>query len=152
MILWAGLNCCTSYLPALLSNSYLRMQGKESVLVAENTEDKQNLKGEIKMEYTYKELNEKQVVHYDFYTQKYHGNAAFLGGELVSVYLARHDGHYMEILESWSPREVSQGLYLSGWYSPDAVGRYARMYGKERVTFGDGWKYLALRRDKKYTT
>lgn len=52
MILWAGLNCCTSCLPASLSSSCLRKQGKEddAVLVIENAEDKQNLKGEIKWE------------------------------------------------------------------------------------------------------
>ena len=38
MISWAGLNCCTSYSPALLSSSCLRMQGKEGadVLVTES--------------------------------------------------------------------------------------------------------------------
>ena len=32
MILWAGLNCCTSYLLASLSSSCLRKQGKEDAV------------------------------------------------------------------------------------------------------------------------
>lgn len=38
MISWAGLNCCTSCSHASLSNSYLKMQGREgaAVLVTEN--------------------------------------------------------------------------------------------------------------------
>lgn len=43
---------------------------------------------------------------------------------------------------SWSPDEEARGLGCSDGINPEAVGRYARMYGKRRVTRGDLPSYL----------
>ena len=98
-----------------------------------------------------------EVVHYDFCTRKYRGNAAFIGYELVSAYLRENDeaasewidenGHRIpgiggEIRLSWSPDEEARGLGGSDGIDPEAVGRYARMYGRRRVTHGDLSWYL----------
>ena len=98
-----------------------------------------------------------EVVHYDFCTRKYRGNAAFVGGELVSAYLRENDevapvwidenGHPIPgiggaIRLSWSPDQEARGLGGSDGISPEAVGRYARMYGRRRVTSGDLAWYL----------
>lgn len=99
-----------------------------------------------------------EVVHYDFCTQKYRGNAAFHDGELISAYLRENDkpalatprivdGHRVlgiggAILLSWSLEEdYSQTDFTSG-ILVDAVGRYARMYGKRRLTKGDLPMYI----------
>ena len=98
-----------------------------------------------------------EVVHYDFCTRKYRGNAAFVGKELVSAYLRENDdaapgwidenGHRIPgiggaIRLSWSPDQEARGLGGSDGISPEAVGRYARMYGRRRVTRGDLAWYL----------
>lgn len=93
-------------------------------------------------EYTYEELRNKEVVHYDFFTKNYNGTAAFLDGILISVYIAKRWRSRRITLQSWSPYEEYLGLYNEGRYSIHAIGRYARMYGQKRVTLGDGWKYL----------
>lgn len=92
--------------------------------------------------YTYEELRNKEVVHYDFFTKNYNGIAAFLDGILISVYIAKRWRRRIITLQSWSPYEEYLGLYNEGRYSIHAIGRYARMYGQKRVTLGDGWKYL----------
>lgn len=97
-----------------------------------------------------------KVVHYDFCTTKYRGNAAFVGGELVSAYLRENDdpelvakpgemvmgrhGHLVQkigigggIRLSWSPDEDARGLGCSDGIDPEVVGRYARMYGRRRI-------------------
>ena len=89
-----------------------------------------------------------EVVHYDFCTTKYRANADFIGGELVSASprenaaeapawfdetgrsLTRIGGG---IRLSWSPDEDAQGTGCSDGTDPEAVGRYARMYGKRRI-------------------
>ena len=98
-----------------------------------------------------------EVVHYDFCTRKYRGNAVFVGKELVSAYLRENDeaapvwidenGHRIPgiggaIRLSWSPDQEARGLGGSDGIEPEAVGRYARMYGRRRVTIGDLAWYL----------
>lgn len=98
-----------------------------------------------------------EVVHYDFCTKKYRGNAAFVGKELVSAYLRENDeeapgwidenGHRIPVIGgatrlSWSPEAEARGLGGSDGINPEAVGRYARMYGRRRVTHGDLSWYL----------
>lgn len=98
-----------------------------------------------------------EVVHYDFCTTKYRGNAAFVGKELISAYLRENDeaapewidenGHRIPriggaIRLSWSPDEEARGLGGSDGIDPEAVGRYARMYGRRSVTHGDLAWYL----------
>lgn len=101
-------------------------------------------------------LDAAEVVHYDFCTTKYRGNAAFVGGELVSAYLRENDdpesvakpgemvmGRYGHLVQkigigggirlSWSPDEDAQGTGCSDGIAPEAVGRYARMYGRRRI-------------------
>ena len=99
-----------------------------------------------------------EVVHYDFFTKKYRGNAAFYGGELISAYLRENDDPALAtpkvvdgrrvlgiggaILLSWSlEEEYSRNDFTSG-ILVDAVGRYARMYGKRRLTKGDLPMYI----------
>lgn len=107
-----------------------------------------------------------EVIHYDFCTAKYRGNAAFCGGELVSAYLRENDDPELTakpgemvigrngrpvqkigiggaIRLSWSPDQEARGLGCSDGINPEAVGRYARMYGKRRVTRGDLPWYLS---------
>lgn len=98
-----------------------------------------------------------EVIHYDFCTTKYRGNAAFCGGELVSAYLRENDEAAPAWVDengrrvlgiggatrlSWSPDQEARGLGCSDGTDPEAVGRYARMYGKRRVTRGDLPWYL----------
>ena len=98
-----------------------------------------------------------EVVHYDFCTTKYRGNAAFIGDELISAYLRENDDAVAEWIDengnripglggairlSWSPDQEARGLGGSDGISPEAVGRYARMYGRRRVTRGDLAWYL----------
>lgn len=99
-----------------------------------------------------------EVIHYDFCTAKYRGNAAFYGGELVSAYLRENDDPKLAapkvingrrvlgiggaIRLSWSPDKEARGLGCSDGINHEAVGRYARMYGKRRVTRGDLPWYL----------
>lgn len=85
-----------------------------------------------------------EVTHYDFCTGKYRGNAVFAGEELVSAYLrenvpAKDSG---TIRLSWSWGEEDRGLGCSDGTDPEAVARYARMYGRRRVTRGDLRRYL----------
>ena len=98
-----------------------------------------------------------EVVHYDFCTRKYRGNAAFVGGELISAYLRENDDAVTEWIDengnripgiggairlSCSPDQEARGLGGSDGISPEAVGRYARMYGRRRITHGDLSWYL----------
>lgn len=105
-----------------------------------------------------KMVEEAKVVHYDFCTQKYRGNAAFYGGELISAYLRENDdpelatprivdGHRVlgiggAILLSWSLEEDYSRTDFTSGILVDAVGRYARMYGKRRLTKGDLPMYI----------
>lgn len=100
-----------------------------------------------------KMVEEAEVVHYDFCTTKYRGNAAFHDGELISAYLRENDdpelatprivdGHRVlgiggAILLSWSLEEDYSRTDFTSGILVDAVGRYARMYGKRRLTKGD---------------
>lgn len=89
---------------------------------------------------------EAEVIHYDFCTTKYRGNAAFYGGELISAYLRENDDPALDIggsiLLSWSlEQEYSVTDFTSG-ISVDAVGRYARMYGKRRTSSGNLPMYI----------
>lgn len=103
-------------------------------------------------------VEEAEVVHYDFCTTKYRGNAAFCDGELISAYLRENDdpelatpkvvnGHRIlriggAILVSWSlEQDYSRTDFTSG-ILVDTVGRYARMYGKRRLTKGDLPMYI----------
>ena len=95
---------------------------------------------------------EAEIVHYDFCTTKYRGNAAFHDGELISAYLRENDdpalatprivdGHRVlgiggAILLSWSLEQEYSGTDFTSGISVDAVGRYARMYGKRRTSSG----------------
>lgn len=98
-----------------------------------------------------------EVVHYDFCTKKYRGNAAFIGDTLISAYLRENDeaapgwidengrripGIGGAIRLSWSPDEEARGLCCSDGIDPETVVRYARMYGRRRVTRGDLAWYL----------
>lgn len=103
-------------------------------------------------------VKEAEVVHYDFCTTKYRGNAAFYGGELISAYLRENDdpalatprivdGHRVlgiggAILLSWSLEEDYSRTDFTSGILVDAVGRYARMYGKRRLTKGDLPMYI----------
>lgn len=81
------------------------------------------------------ELENAEAVHYDFCTKKYRGNAVFNGGELVSAYL-RENGASLGggiIRLSWSLVEEATGTGCSDGTDPEAVGRYARMYGRRRI-------------------
>lgn len=76
-----------------------------------------------------------KAVHYDFCTRKYRGNAVFYENNLVSVYLrengARTGGRIIRL--SWSLVEETTGAGCSDGIDPEAVGRYARMYGRRRI-------------------
>lgn len=105
-----------------------------------------------------KMMAEAEVVHYDFCTQKYRGNAAFYGGELISAYLRENDDPALAtpkvvngrrilgiggaILVSWSLEEDYSRTDFTSGILVDAVGRYARMYGKRRLTKGDLPMYI----------
>lgn len=105
-----------------------------------------------------KMVEEAEVVHYDFCTTKYRGNAAFYDGELISAYLRENDdpalttsrivdGHRVlgiggAILLSWSLEEDYSRTDFTSGILVDAVGRYARMYGKRRLTKGDLPMYI----------
>ena len=101
---------------------------------------------------------EAEVVHYDFCTTKYRGNATFHSGELISAYLRENDkpalatpkvvngrrilGIGGAILVSWSLEEDYSRTDFTSGILVDAVGRYARMYGKRRLTKGDLPMYI----------
>ena len=103
-------------------------------------------------------INCAEVVHYDFCTKKYRGNAAFYGGELISAYLRENDDPALAtpkvvdgrrilgiggaILLSWSLEEDYSRTDFTSGILVDAVGRYARMYGKRRLTKGDLPMYI----------
>lgn len=105
-----------------------------------------------------KMVEEAEVVHYDFCTTKYRGNAAFYGGELISAYLRENDDPALAtprivdgrrilgiggaILLSWSLEEDYSRTDFTSGILVDAVGRYARMYGKRRLTKGDLPMYI----------
>lgn len=80
-----------------------------------------------------------KAVHYDFCTRKYRGNAVFYENndvcELVHVYLrengARTGGGIIRL--SWSLVEEATGAGCSDGTDPEAVGRYARIYGRRRI-------------------
>ena len=89
---------------------------------------------------------EAEVIHYDFCTAKYRGNAAFYGGELISAYLRENDDPALDIggsiLLSWSLEQEYSGTDFTSGISVDAVGRYARMYGKRRTSLGNLPMYI----------
>ena len=80
-------------------------------------------------------LSRAEAVHYDFCTRKYRGNAVFYENNLISVYLrengARAGGGIIRL--SWSLVEEETGTGCSDGTDPEAVGRYARMYGRRRI-------------------
>ena len=89
---------------------------------------------------------EAEVIHYDFCTTKYRGNATFYGGELISAYLRENDDPALDIggsiLLSWSLEQEYSGNDFTSGISVDAVGRYARMYGKRRTSSGNLPMYI----------
>lgn len=89
---------------------------------------------------------EAEVIHYDFCTTKYRGNAAFYGGELISAYLRENDDPALDIggsiLLSWSLEQEYSGTDFTSGISVDTVGRYARMYGKRRTSSGNLPMYI----------